>query len=131
MSAEFNNKLDKRFILRNRSDIQQIFNNGEIVNYEYLKVIFSIDNQNLQKGLFLFVSVPKRQIHKAYKRNLLKRRIKEAFRLNTHNLKRIAIENNLNIKIAIVYSTQIMCDYKTIENKIIVSLQNISSKILE
>lgn len=44
----------------------------------------SAPDANLNKGVSMMVSVPKRYFKRAVKRNLLKRRVREAFRLNKH-----------------------------------------------
>lgn len=55
------------------------------------------------------VSVPKKLFKRAVKRNLLKRRIRESFRKQKHNL---AIENGLDV--LFMYSTKDIMTYEQI-----------------
>ena len=64
------------------------------------------------------ISVPKRNISLATKRNVLKRRINEAFRLNKEKLYTKLNERNKQINIAIIYQKQEIQTYKIIEQKI-------------
>ena len=61
----------------------------------------------------ILISVRKKQHKRAVMRNLLKRRSREAFRLNINKLN-YTCEQNLNI--AFVYISDKVADYKTIEN---------------
>ena len=61
----------------------------------------------------ILITVRKKQHKRAVMRNLLKRRSREAFRLNINKLN-YTCEQNLNI--AFVYISDKVADYKTIEN---------------
>jgi ribonuclease P protein component len=63
----------------------------------------------------VLISVSKRRFKRAYKRNLLKRRIREAYRLNKHLLIPLLESNNVNIAIAFVYLPTEIWDFKSIE----------------
>ena len=60
-------------------------------------------------------SVPKKFHKRANKRNLLKRRSREAYRLNNSALKQVAREKGVAVSIAFVLSTKDVASYKTIE----------------
>ena len=64
------------------------------------------------------ISVPKRNISLATKRNVLKRRMNEAFRLNKEKLYTKLNWSNKQINIAIIYQKQEIQTYKIIEQKI-------------
>jgi ribonuclease P protein component len=61
----------------------------------------------------ILISVRKKQHKRAVMRNLLKRRSREAFRLNINKLNYTC---ELNLNIAFVYISDKVADYKTIEN---------------
>ena len=71
----------------------------------------------------LVISVPKRHFKRAVKRNLLKRRIREAYRLNKSLLPPSSVD------ILFVWSSAELCDFRTIEAEMIQSLQRIAAKI--
>ena len=60
-------------------------------------------------------SVPKRYHKRANKRNVLRRRTKEAYRLNKATLTSSALAKSQTVDIALVYSSKEILPYKTIE----------------
>ena len=63
-------------------------------------------------------SVPKRNHKRANKRNTLKRRMREAYRLNNDALHAAIKEHGKDVDIAFVYSTKDLLQYKTIEHAV-------------
>ena len=63
-------------------------------------------------------SVPKRYHKRANKRNTLRRRTKEAYRLNKETLHEAASSSGKSLDIAFVYSTKDILPYKTIEHAV-------------
>lgn len=63
-------------------------------------------------------SVPKRNHKRANKRNTLKRRMREAYRLNNDALHAVIVEHGKEVDIAFVYSTKELLPYKTIEHAV-------------
>lgn len=129
MSTINDNKLNRGFIIKSKSEISELFNNGNRISGEIVKTVWLETSLITKSGIFVFVSVPKRLIAKATKRNLIKRRIKEALRLNLHELRAISKKKNIKINIAIVYTSDKIVSYHDIESKIVLSLQRIYSII--
>ena len=63
-------------------------------------------------------SVPKRNHKRANKRNTLKRRMREAYRLNNEALHASIKEQGKEVDIAFVYSSKDLLPYKTIEHAV-------------
>ena len=63
-------------------------------------------------------SVPKRNHKRANKRNTLKRRMREAYRLNNEALHAAIKEQGKEVDIAFVYSSKDLLPYKTIEHAV-------------
>ncbi len=63
-------------------------------------------------------SVPKKHLKRANKRNLVKRRMREAYRLNKSELVETLRASGGGMDVALVYNTRQVEDYKTIENGI-------------
>lgn len=79
----------------------------------------------------ILVSVPKRLFKRAVKRNLLKRRMREAYRLNQQTLSDFANEKAIRIDIAFSYIADTEKDYSTIEKAILKIIDKIQNNILE
>ena len=71
-------------------------------------------------------SVPKRYHKRANKRNTLRRRSKEAYRLNKLSLTETSRCQGKSIDIALIYSSKEVLPYKTIENAICKILDEVS-----
>lgn len=63
-------------------------------------------------------SVPKRNHKRANRRNLLRRRMRESFRLAKASLVAIAHERGLKVSIAMIYVSKEELPYNTIDNAI-------------
>ena len=66
----------------------------------------------------VLISVPKRNHKRANRRNTLKRRMREAYRLNNDALHAAIEEHGKEVDIAFVYSTKDLLPYKTIEHAV-------------
>ena len=62
----------------------------------------------------ILFSTPKRFLKRANKRNKVRRRMREAYRLNRAEL--LHSDEARHLQVALVYSTKEVLDYKTIEN---------------
>lgn len=109
---------EKRFI-------DELFQNG-ISFYEYPFRVFykfiefdSIDNAKI------LISVSKRNIKNAVSRNLIKRRIREAYRLNKFFFLENLKLHNKKLAFAVIYTAKTPLDYKLIVEKIVLILQSI------
>ncbi len=75
--------LKKNERLKSRSTIQKLFSEGASIFVFPIKVIYTVIGDVEQNSDFLVgVTVPKRTHKKAHTRNLLKRRMREAYRKN-------------------------------------------------
>ncbi len=123
--------LKRDSILKLNSEIQGLFAAGKREYPGIVKIIWKHENSSEKGDVKIFVSVPKRIVNKAVKRNLLKRRIKEALRLNLPELRDFCSKNNIFLNVGVVYIHSSIADYSIIEEKIILTLQKIYSKIYE
>ena len=74
-------------------------------------------------------SVPKRNHKRANRRNTLKRRMCEAYRLNNDALHAAIEEHGKEVDIAFVYSTKDLLPYKTIEHAVRKILADVSQNM--
>lgn len=116
---------DKKERLFLKKDIDFLFLNNTNFSIYPFKILYRYaDNQddNIVKVL---ISIPKKNIKKAVDRNLLKRRVKEAYRKNKIQLHETLSNNNKKIQIAIIYVGKEIIDFAVIENKILLTLQRL------
>ncbi|MBQ7855862.1 MAG: ribonuclease P protein component [Alistipes sp.] len=80
-----------------------------------------------QTDVAILFSTPKKFHKRANRRNLLRRRMREAYRLNRTILAEAG--KGAAIEVALIYSTKEIHDYKTIENGVKRVLQNIAGNL--
>jgi ribonuclease P protein component len=78
-------RLPKKEKLCSRTKIEQLFADGHSFAQYPLRIVYRIHPKNTPEELpQFFISVPKRKFKRAVKRVWLRRRIREAYRLNKH-----------------------------------------------
>ena len=109
----------KKERLKSNKAIEAIFYHGNSVFSFPIMAKFTLvtKTSNLEPLQSVFV-VPKRRIKKAAHRNKIRRRIKEAFRLNKEVLKNWADLNNTNVSLALVFVSSEMLTFQIIEDSV-------------
>ena len=105
--------------------ITELFENGNAFTINPFRVIWKEKNWSENSNAKIAISIPKKSFKKAVTRNLLKRRVREAYRLNKHILYNYLDNNNKQIIFIIIYLEKEVLDYHEIESKIIVILQRL------
>lgn len=101
-------------------EVGRIFNQGKSIQVPYLRVIYLEKPEQAEHRVV--VSVPKRLFKRAVKRNLLKRRIREAFRLQQLPLKEDAVAKD----ILWVYTSKEIVSYECIRQSVQAALELLS-----
>ena len=101
--------------LNNKVTINKLFKKGQSVVISPFRLLWIENNNSKHPRAQTLISVPKRNISLAAKRNVIKRRINEAFRLNKDKVYAKLNERNKQINIAIIYQKKEIERYKTIE----------------
>jgi ribonuclease P protein component len=77
----------------------------------------------------VLISVGKKKHKRAVDRNLIRRRIKEAYRLNKHILYNHLLEKEMSLAIAFLYLDKEIASYATIEKQVIFALNEAVKRI--
>lgn len=125
MTSFKSNSFSKSERLCKKNDINKLFEDGNSFFNSPVVIYWLAAEFDKNYPVKVLISVPKKRIPKVVNRNLIKRRIREAYRVNKHELLNFCLSNNTSLHIGVIYSDNKIADYKTIEEKIIISLQNI------
>lgn len=101
--------------LRSLSAVRRLFADGES-GFVYPLRYVVLTETSAEPSVGVMFSVPKRMHKRAVKRNLLRRRTKEAYRLNKQPLHDAATGHTVNL--ALIYSSKHVVEYNTIENAV-------------
>lgn len=125
-----NYSLPKAERLCSKKSIDLIFGKGEsFVVYPYRIVYTLLEESTQEAPAAMFVSVPKKKFKRAVKRNLIRRRVKEAYRLNKEALIATLQEKNLRIAIAFLYLDKEIREFESIESKMKELLNQLTQKL--
>ena len=123
-------KFKRQERLQSKRQIEQVLQDGNSFHIHPFKV-FHYSSEEIQpqnsSHLKIGISIPKRAFKKAVNRNLLKRRTREAIRLNKNPLKELLQKGNINLWVFLIYTDKELLDYHGIEDKIILILQRLQA----
>ncbi len=122
-----NNKFPKIEKLKSTKDIDALFNGGKSIYESPIRVIYKKKEKPSKISLSVGVSVPKKLIKLAVNRNLIKRRMRESYRLNNHQLKQTLLTSETQLNVMFVYGSKQILSYSEIEDKIKVILNRLNS----
>ncbi len=122
---EVSYKFSKNEKLKSKAAIELLFSKGKSINAFPLRVIYLKKINSNGTIINAGVSVPKKNIKLAVDRNLLKRRIREAYRLNNNELKIQLKKTGLEFNLMFIYTSKQILPYKEIEDKIKVILMRL------
>ena len=121
--------LKKEERLCSQKIIGEIFSSGESFLSYPLKVVFQkIDSAQVYPVQAAF-TVSKRNFKRAVKRNLLKRRMREAFRLNKPGLYDELAAKELHIAMMFVFIGKDLIEFPIIEKAMISAFKKVLAKI--
>ena len=100
------------------ADIQALFDKGEGVSvYPYRVVFLFRHDESRPVTCRLLVSVSKKRFHHAFKRNRVKRLIRESWRKNKAPLYEICSKDNISVDVALVYTATVIHSYEEMFEK--------------
>lgn len=122
--------LKKKEILSGQIKINEVFNSGKALFVYPLKIFYNQneDSTTHESKVLFSVSIPKKIFKRAVDRNLLKRRIREAYRLNKFFLSDNII-NDIQLSFMLVYVGKKIESFSKIEKSILQIISLLNEKI--
>lgn len=111
-------KFPKKQKLCGEKVIERLFANGKSISEKPFRAIWNFEKNNDQVFVKSLIVVSKKRLKLAVDRNVVKRRIKEAYRLQKKKLECFLESTNQQLNLAIIYQEEEILDYKTLEEKI-------------
>ena len=120
------NTLPKKHILNSKKDIELLFKKGYVLSRGNLRVhIYQTGKSDIPVRVLF--SVPKKNHRSAVKRNLIKRRMREAFRINRHDFMHFLKEEKKCLMLALVFTGQNIPAFKEVEK----DMQKVLDKLMK
>ena len=94
--------------------IEEVFEKGNVFHTSLFKVVWIVTASfSLPSPAQIAISVPKKSFRLAVTRNLIKRRIREAYRKKKHLLYSFLISENKQITFILIYRYNTVAEYNT------------------
>lgn len=123
MTAQKSHGLSKAERISGVKDVAALLAGGKWMRSELLKVCFMRNDLEYSR---IVVAVPKRLFKRAVKRNLLKRRIREAYRLQKELLGATPGAAATGFDILLQYNSPEVADFAAIRDDVAVALRRIA-----
>lgn len=118
---------EEKIVGENRID--SLFNEGKSFVAFPLRVVYLETELSLSSPISVLVSVPKKRIKSAVKRNRIKRQVREAYRLNKHYLEALTESIDHHLDIAFVFVREDLMEYSIIEKGMRKGLTEIANRL--
>jgi len=128
MMARYSLKKIER--LTGKKNIEQLFLTGNHFKIKSFKIFWQIADENTEDSRsHLLISIPKKVQKLSVNRNLIKRRIRESYRINKEPFIDFLSENNIVVHWGVIYLSAEILSYKVIETQMILTLRQIIKAI--
>jgi ribonuclease P protein component len=110
--------------LYEKKAIDALFEESNQVNMPPFRLLWKIENSESEGVIKAAFSVPRRSFKRAVDRNLLKRRMREAYRKHKYLLNDV-IKGNKQWNFMYIYISRSIVTYAEIESKLVLTLQRV------
>lgn len=108
--------------------IEALFNKGRSFYTKNFKIIFSVQTETMQSPCQIVFTVPKRSFKRAVDRNLIKRRMKEAYRTNKHMLYTDLSAKKIGLHLLLLYTAKEILTFDEINKNAIQAISMLVNK---
>jgi ribonuclease P protein component len=122
-------EFSKKQKLCNETTIKEMFSKGDSFVIAPIRLIWKEEVDSDSVAIKSIIVVPKKQLKLATDRNVVRRRMKEAYRLNKAEIEHFLVNKNRQLNVAIVYQNEKILSYKAIEKKIKLILGRLKEEI--
>ena len=119
----------KKQKLCNETAIKNMFSNGKSFAIDPIRLVWKEELNPDEVSLKSIIVVPKKKLNLAADRNVMRRRMKEAYRLQKTAIESFLKSENIQLSIALIYQVEEILPYKTIEEKIKLILSRLREEI--
>ena len=129
---ENNNKFTKSERLSRKSVIERLYAEGRSVAAFPLRAVYlPLEPEEGEPAASILIAVSKKRFRHAVDRNLVKRRLREAYRLNKHSFVESLQQNGRRMAVSILYLDKQHHSYNHLQARLKKLLQMIISKEIE
>jgi len=109
--------------------IKEMFYSGKSFTTSCIRLVWKQDDNEGKVTLKSIIVVPKKKIRLAAQRNIIRRRMSEAYRLHKIELENVLKDKKLKLSIAIIYQNGKILSYASVEDEIKLILERLSKEI--
>ncbi len=124
------NTLKRPEKLKSSRIIGKLFSSGDTITVLPIKLFWKLNfDSNRTVPARMAVTVPSKNFKRSVDRNLIKRRIREAYRLNKHNLFNLLSEKKISLIFVFLYLPKNIYSYQEIADGIVRVLTILSDQL--
>ena len=122
-------KFSKKQRLCNVNAIERLFIESNSFTEHPFRIVWRHEENNGGISIKSLIVVPKKRLKLAVERNLIKRRISNAYRIQKKSIEFVLKNKRKQINLAIIYQEEKVLKYKLIEEKINLLLSRLQQKL--
>lgn len=123
------NKFSKSERIKSRIVLEKVYNQGEMIKVYPFRLKFLKSGTEDLGNAKIVVSVPKRLVKRASKRNRIRRQIKEIYRLNKSDLLSLLVDKSQGLALFLIFTGKETVTFEVLEEKLKKLLEELKHKI--